>query len=123
MFSIIMHLFDTPVHTNGQGHWSKVAGPVYLTKIEVLPSNVNFGEMRVYFNLSWVVEVHGFIYTDPQFLKELSDLLVSKGVSGKIHYSEQGMQGYDYISFDINGEVIKTFVNVMISSLEENSTF
>jgi hypothetical protein len=61
-----------------------------------------FGELRVYFDTdTWDVNVHGLIYTDRGFLKELREFLNAHGLPGAdVSYSEQGMQGDDYVSLD-----------------------
>lgn len=44
----------------------------------------------------------GLIYTDPRFLRMLQAYLIRFGIDADIHYSEQGMQGDDYVNFDFN---------------------
>jgi hypothetical protein len=62
-----------------------------------------FGELRVYFDIdTWDVNELGLIYTDGQFMGELRALLKAHGLPGDdVSYSEQGMQGDDYVSCDV----------------------
>lgn len=99
------------VKTSGTGLWSTVAKSVKVTGAEALLLDNTFGELRVYFDTkTWNVNHYGLIYTDQQFLDELRDRLSAMGFStgaiNDIHYSEQGMQGKDYVSFDIDADFI-----------------
>lgn len=104
----------TRIKTSGTGFWSNVSKLVDLTQAEVLLLDDTFGELRVYFDAeTWDVSKHGLIYTDQQFLDELRDRLMfesgndfSTGAINDIHYSEQGMQGDNYVSFDIGADFI-----------------
>lgn len=65
--------------------------------------------MRVYFDTkSWDISNDGLIYTDQQFLQELRWLLDWLGFSRTkdVNYSEQGMQGDDYVSLDTSDKFI-----------------
>jgi hypothetical protein len=94
-------------NTNGQGYWSNKAKAVGIVdmRIAYINDERDFGELRVYFNTQdWDVNEDGLIYTDKQFRNELQAFLDSQGLPGKyISYSEQGMQGDDYVSLDIVG--------------------
>lgn len=75
------------------------------------PNALHSAELRVYFTTrSWDVERHGLIYTDDLFEKELKKRLRAAGWSAKavrdIDYSEQGMQGDDYVSFDCGADFL-----------------
>ena len=93
------------LNTNGQGYWSNVAKAVRIVDMRVTYINdeKDFGELRVYFNTQdWDVNVDGLIYTDKQFRNELQAFLDAQNLPGKdVCYSEQGMQGDDYVSLDI----------------------
>jgi hypothetical protein len=85
--------------TSGLGLWSTVKKKVSILSID------EFGkELRVYFNSEeWSLKKDGLIYTDPLFLEMLKVHLKnnSKSYYNKVDYSERGMQGDDYVSFDI----------------------
>jgi hypothetical protein len=98
---------DVVCSTNGNGYWSNVAQAVNVTGATVAYVNDegDFGELRVYFN-NWDTDKLGLIYTDKQFMREFKEVLVTKlGFTDKqlknVCYSEQGMQGDNYVSMDI----------------------
>ena len=92
-------------NTNGRGYWSRKAKAVRVTdmKVTYINDEGDFGELRVYFNTQdWDVSKDGLIYTDKQFMTELKAFLDVQGLPSKdISYSEQGMQGDNYVSCDI----------------------
>jgi hypothetical protein len=111
----------TALHTNGRGYWSKKAKRVQTTRIElvVIGDPGHFAEMCVYFTPeSWDVEQDGLIYTDSKFKSELHAYLCSAfGFTDEqvsdVTYSEQGMQGRDYVSLDVgNASFIAKFVDL-----------
>jgi hypothetical protein len=60
----------------------------------------------VYFDTkTWDVTKHGLIYTDRQFKQELNAFLAAQGLC-EAEYSEQGMQGDNYVSLDVDEEFI-----------------
>lgn len=99
------------LHTNGTGLWSELKTSVNLVDIKVRPISDYFGELRVYFDqASWSVYEAGLIYTDELFLKELKSLLTTVGIDGSdVSYSEQGMQGDDYVSLDYDKKFAQSF--------------
>lgn len=90
------------LETDGSGLWSDTSKNVDITDIDIRPITPNFGELRVYFDLaSWNPYEDGLIYTDDKFLKGLKELLAEVDTNlMDICYSEQGMQGDDYVSLD-----------------------
>jgi hypothetical protein len=92
-------------NTNGLGYWSNVQKAVEVVDMQVAYINDerDFGELRVFFNTdTWDVNVDGLIYTDKQWRNELQAFLDAQGLPGAdISYSEQGMQGDNYVSLDI----------------------
>lgn len=96
---------DAVLNTCGDGYWSSKRAAVKLNKLALgyVNDEEDFGELRVYFNVNtWRVNRDGLIYTDSQFLKELRKLLNSLGYKGNdVDYSEQGMQGDNYVSLDV----------------------
>ena len=96
------------LHTNGDGLWSDVKRAVDVNNITISGLNAegDFGELCVHFNANtWDVDADGLIYTDTRFIAELRELLVRAGFTAEeaacVDYSEQGMQGDDYVSCDI----------------------
>ena len=99
------------LNTSGNGYWSREERAVTVTDIKLgyVSDELDFGELCVYFNTkSWDTQEHGLIYTDRQFLRELRAFLDAHGLPGAdVDYSEQGMQGDNYVSLDI-GEAFLT---------------
>lgn len=99
--------------TDGCGYWSEVAKDVKVTGIDLAYVNdeQDFGELRVYFDIkSWNVNKNGLIYTDRQFDKQLKAVLNTMGLASRdVDYSEQGMQGNNYVSYDVGGKFIKSY--------------
>ena len=107
-------------NTSGNGLWSSDKKAVAITDITLGTGTVwegesddkAFGELRVYFDTdTWDVSEDGLIYTDRKFLKELQEFLNQHGLPGKdVSYSEQGMQGDDYVSLDAGGKFYKAWM-------------
>ena len=110
--------FNTVFNTAGDGYWSDVAKPVEVTAISLgyINEEEDFGELCVSFNTNtWNVDEDGLIYTDRQFLQELRDKLNELGFAGDdVEYSEQGMQGDDYVSLDVGADFLRSFKNVAV---------
>ena len=96
------------LNTNGNGLWSDVERAVRIVDMvldvgtEYEDDKTIFGEFRVYFDTdTWDTYKDGLIYTDKGFLRELREFLNAHGLPGDdVSYSEQGMQGDDYVSLD-----------------------
>ena len=95
-------------HTGGNGLWSKEQKAV--TILEVSLRNVNdegdFGELCARFDTkTWNCDADGLIYTDNIWLDEFRALMRSLGFTraavNDISFSEQGMQGYNFVSMDV----------------------
>lgn len=101
--------------TSGRGFWSDVKRSVRITEIEIQSiTDDNDDEidpcdktqtpvsmdLRVYFNRKdWNTDKHGLIYTDDKWIAELRKGLREIGVTATgLDYTEQGMQGDDYVS-------------------------
>jgi len=98
-------------NTNGNGYWSRTAKAVEIVDMRVTYVNdeKDFGELCVYFNTAtWDVNTMGLIYTDKQFMRELNEFLVAQGLA-TANYSEQGMQGDNYVSLDIEGDFLQAW--------------
>lgn len=95
------------LHTAGNGLWSDEKRAVSIVNM-VLGRGV---ELMVYFDIeTWNVEEHGLIYTDRLFLRELQEFLDLHGLPGKdVDYSEQGMQGDNYVSLDVGIQFAKVW--------------
>ena len=95
-------------NTSGDGYWSRVKGSVEIFDMQLgyVADDKEFGELCVYFNdKHWDVNIDGLIYTDKQFLQDLNAFLAQHGLPA-VSYSEQGMQGDDYVSCDVEGDFI-----------------
>lgn len=93
------------LNTSGRGLWSSEDRAVTVTDMALgyVSDEKDFGELRVKFDTkTWDVNKHGLIYTDKLFMEELREFLDDHGLPGAdVSYSEQGMQGVDYVSCDI----------------------
>jgi len=94
------------IATSGTGYWSDVArNGILINGLEV---DSDLKELRIFFDTeSWLPSVDGLIYTDPLAMSHIKTQLTAMGLScNNIGYSEQGMQGDNYISLDIDVEFI-----------------
>ena len=108
-----MYKINATLRTGGGGYWSNAKTAVEITALQLAYTNdeLDFGELRVYFNTKTWAWQDGLIYTDKQFMRELKELLTAKGFDGKdVSYSEQGMQGDNYVSCDVGERFINTFM-------------
>lgn len=100
---------------NGVGYWSNQIGRIIeLNELIIGYINVenDFGELRAFFTpKSWDIGKDGLIYTDEgwiiDFKKELLRIGFSFNGANDVDYSEQGMQGMNYVSMDFGA----TFYN------------
>ena len=117
-------------HTDGKrGLWSNVAKAVTITDMTLGRATLwddetekdMFGELRVVFDTAtWDTSKDGLIYTDRGFLKELQGFLDVHGLPGKdVSYSEQGMQGDDYVSLDAGHKFYKAWMQKFNIPLEQ----
>lgn len=112
-----MQIFTT-LHTNGMGYWSRTATAVDITKLDLqyISNDKDFGELCVHFTTDelgcncWDTATDGLIYTDKLFMNELRAYLQTIGFSeaeaNDVSYSEQGMQGDEYVSCDVGAVFI-----------------
>ena len=106
---------EVTFNTNGKGIWSKSTKAVRILDMRLM--NVRdfddecTGELRVYFDVNtWDVRENGLIYTDPGFAAELRKFLGEHGLPGNaVYYSEQGMQGTNFVSLDADDEFVKAW--------------
>jgi len=110
--------FEFTMETDGNGYWSDKVKKVQVTKIELNYEDEPFdeggdlyGELRVYFDrASWEPNEDGLIYTDDQFMDDLKGCLEVAGLDdADISYSEQGMQGADFVSCDVGQKFINSW--------------
>lgn len=99
----------TFINTSGDGYWSNKQATVLVEYIALnyCDEEDKFGELCIKFNTdTWNVDTDGLIYTDAQFMRELKAALLKNGFSAaavnEVSYSEQGMQGNDYVSLDMD---------------------
>jgi len=108
--------FAHRINTSGDGFWSGSVKEVSVLNITVPYMNdaEDFGELRVYFDTdSWDIHEDGLIYTDKNFQKVLKLLLTKHGLySDDVSYSEQGMQGEDYVSLDVGKKFLSTWIDL-----------
>jgi hypothetical protein len=105
----------------GNGLWSNVERTVQVHNMAVHyyidnGTEENFvpkwGELRVFFTKkTWHPDKHGLIYTDRRFLRELKSCLSQLKIDGKVDYSEQGMQGDNYVSLDVDRKFINSWIS------------
>ena len=108
-----MYKVNATLNTGGGGYWSNTKTAVEITALQLAYTNdeLDFGELRVYFNTKTWAWQDGLIYTDKQFMTELKELLTAKGFDASdVSYSEQGMQGDTYVSCDVGERFINTFM-------------
>lgn len=104
--------------TKGDGHWSETKRTVATSKIEmeVGEASVSLWEYRVclpvYFRAffpkrAWDTDKYGLIYTDSLWLKDFREQFKTRfpamaWMANKIDYTEQGMQGDNYVSLVVH---------------------
>ncbi len=102
------------LNTAGDGLWSDVTCGVLVTDVSLhvdLCDEYHRNELAVGFDPeTWNTLVDGLIYTDSKFLRGVRKLLNGHGLPGRgVSYSEQGMQGPDYVSFDVSDAFISAW--------------
>lgn len=98
--------------TSGDGYWSEAVKNVRITDMQLgyVADDKEFGELRVYFNTDdWNVNEDGLIYTDSGFYTDLQQFVKEHGLVVDLSYSEQGMQGDNYVSLDVGAEFISSW--------------
>ena len=111
-------MFDQTVNfrtrTNGTGYWSPKQKFVTINRIELayVDDEEQFGELRAYFDpAEWDINNDGLIYSDMGWKRSFLTCLESMGFSTDailhVSYSEQGMQGGNYVSMDVGSDFIQ----------------
>jgi len=108
-----MQKLTSVLSTDGSGLWSNVARDVKIVgyNLAYVNDERDFGELRVYFDTkTWDVNAYGLIYTDNRFARQIGYLFDRLSMDGAdISYSEQGMQGDNYVSFDVGAKFIESY--------------
>lgn len=102
------------LETSGKGLWSSVTKTVAIHRLTWCrfshDDDHQFWTVAAYFRKSeWDIMKHGLIYTDPRFIGQLRRALVDlrrRGLVadlpwGRLDYTEQGMQGGNYVSLEL----------------------
>ena len=99
----------------GDGLWSNTAKEVFVESINMFISTENEadegeeasycdGDLQAYYTEETWNDSYGLIYTDSAFLECVHTALIKAGISIEaaedVCYSEQGMQGDNYVSMD-----------------------
>ena len=100
--------------TDGRGYWSTVARKsIRIDRVAIasVSDDVEYGELRAYFDESeWNVESDGLIYSDQAWMKSFRSCMATLGFSvqalAAIGYTEQGMQGTEYVSLDVGRDFL-----------------
>jgi hypothetical protein len=111
-------MFDQTVNfrtqTNGSSLWGSTAKFVTIDRVRVayLDKECDFGELRAYFDpVEWDTDNDGLIYTDRAWMQGFRECMKIVGFSDEaveaISYSEQGMQGDNFVSMDVTGAFIR----------------
>jgi hypothetical protein len=124
LFTLKEQEMTVVLNTSGDGYWSSVINAqIRITdmKLGYVNDELDFGELRVYFDTeSWDVNKHGLIYTDSLFMRQLREFLDSHRLVGKdVSYSEQGMQGNNYVSCDIGKKFLDSWSKKFGTNLEQ----
>jgi hypothetical protein len=85
---------------------------VNRVRLAYLDDDGEFGELRAYFDpAEWNVDNDGLIYTDQAWMSNFREWMYTLGFSDAalddIDYSEQGMQGDNYVSMDVGSDFIR----------------
>ncbi len=101
-------------HTNGRGYWSTTSKTVRINRISLayVSNDGEFGELCAYFDRKeWDVDTEGLIYTDTVWKQSFKSCMATLGFSvqalADVSYSEQGMQGDNYVSMDVGPNFIR----------------
>lgn len=101
--------------TDGKGYWTNKVKQVLVTGVSLgyINEEADFGELCVYFSEdTWDVNKDGLIYTDKRFMRLLQGVLNAMGLDGSdVEYSEQGMQGNNYVSCDVGEKFIDSLAS------------
>jgi hypothetical protein len=106
--------------TSGDGLWSGDSRKVTIKNLSISwcewDESGFYGELRAYFiKRDWNTQKHGLIYTDSTWIKtfhkELKKIGFSDSAVKTVDYTEQGIQGDDYVSLDAEDRFIREFIS------------
>jgi hypothetical protein len=108
--------------TSGTGHWTSEKRQVGIKSIELCYTDdeLGFANIVAFFKTGdWNTEKHGLIYTDRKWLANFRKLCNSLGLPGcDVDYTEQGMQGTDYVSLCVGKKFLKAWAKVTGQEVE-----
>lgn len=112
-------------NTSGKGIWSNRVCPVAVSRVKISISDWSddgfdwplgcrgYVAIDAYFSKkSWNTSKHGLIYTDPKWIKEFNKQMKAINPDlfcSEIDYTEQGMQGDNFVSLQMSPKNIKQF--------------
>lgn len=111
-------MFDRRVNfvtkTDGKGYWSSKVKTVKINRVHLayIDDEGTFGELCAYFDhKEWDVNNDGLIYSDMGWKHTFLTCMENEFGFGPdaildISYSEQGMQGENYVSMDVGKQFI-----------------
>lgn len=110
------------LQTDGSGLWSGQCKNVKIDSIELDWEEGDDGipELLVIFDTdTWNVKELGLIYTDKLFKRQLQEFLKECGFldADTISYSEQGMQGKDFVSLDTSDEFAREYDQKIVDEM------
>lgn len=100
--------------TSGDGYWSNQIKTVKIHRVALacVSDNHEYGEIRAYFDpKEWDVDNDGLIYSDMGWKHSFLTCMEKQfGLSPDaildVSYTEQGMQGEDYVSMDVGQQFL-----------------
>jgi hypothetical protein len=102
--------------TDGKGLWSSTATKVQVTELELYTIYYDgdpIYELKAYFNkVNWDTNKLGLIYTDATWMRDFKQNLKQLGLGTDVTYSEQGMQGDDYVSLDVGPKFLRSWQRI-----------
>lgn len=100
--------------SGGDGYWNRIRGAIvrvesliYIRRIGQTGDIAKYGELCAVFNTEdWAIARAGLLYTDRLWMECFKQALAEYAKFtpeelNLIDYSEQGMQGIDYVSMDV----------------------
>ena len=109
--------FDQTVNfrtrTAGNGYWSSTKKLVTINRVHLnYIDGDGWAELCAYFDpAEWDIKEEGLIYSDMGWMKSFKACMATLGFSdaalADINFSEQGMQGVDFVSMDAGPNFIQ----------------